>query len=453
MSSKNVNVIDPPVEDHSSAPVVSPRSPSASPEYASPAATRTDGTPRRRVISFIGLAILAVIATVVILWFNKSKSGSSVSEDTATRAPAQAAPQDPNSVTIEDGQIQNIKLAAATAKDFTIEKIATGKIAYNDDVVTPVFSPYTGRIVRLLAKPGEAVKRGTLLAEVDTTDVVQAEQDLINQLATIAKARTALDLAKRNELRQHTLYSNKAASLAVWEQAQSDLKNAESDLQAADAGLVAMRNRLKLFGKDDADIQAVERDRKIDRIARVISPLAGTITARKVGPGQFVKPDNPDPIFVIANLSSMWMLADVYETDVPLIKMGQPVEVKVMAYPNDVFKARISYINPAVDPATHRVAIRALVDNIGQKLKPDMFASFKIITGAHVQQLAVPQNAVVREGDKASVWVAEQENRFVRKPIVCGIEQNGYVQVVSGISAGDRIVSEGSLFLSNLAQS
>src|SRR5215467_2521999 len=322
MSSKNVNVIDPPVEDHSSAPVVSPRSPSASPEYAGPAATRTDGTPRRRVISFIGLAILAVIATVVILWFNKSKSGSSVSEDTATRAPAQAAPQDPNSVTIEDGQIQNIKLAAATAKDFTIEKIATGKIAYNDDVVTPVFSPYTGRIVRLLAKPGEAVKRGTLLAEVDTTDVVQAEQDLINQLATIAKAKTALDLAKRNEQRQHTLYSNKAASLAVWEQAQSDLKNAGSDLQAADAGLVAMRNRLKLFGKDDADIQAVERDRKIDRIARVISPLAGTITARKVGPGQFVKPDNPDPIFVIANLSSMWMLADIYETDVPLIKMA-----------------------------------------------------------------------------------------------------------------------------------
>ena len=365
----------------------------------------------------------------------------------------QTVPQDPNTVTIEDGQIQNIKLAAATTENFTIEKIATGKIAYDEDVVTPVFSPYTGRIVRLLAKPGDAVKRGMLLAEVDTTDVVQAEQDLINQLATIAKAKTALDLAKRNEQRQHTLYSNKAASLAVWEQAQSDLKNADSDLQAADAGLVAMRNRLKLFGKDDADIQAVERDRKIDRLARVVSPLAGTITARKVGPGQFVKPDNPDPIFVIANLSSMWMLADVYETDVPLIKMGQPVEVKVMAYPDEVFKARISYINPAVDPATHRVAIRALVDNRGLKLKPDMFASFKIITGAHVQQLAVPQNAVVREGDKASVWVAEQENRFVRKPIVCGIQQNGYVQVVSGISAGDRIVCEGSLFLSNLAQS
>jgi cobalt-zinc-cadmium efflux system membrane fusion protein len=452
MSSKNVNVIDPPVEEHSSAPVVSPRSPSASPDYPDRAAQGT-GTTRRRVISFIGLAILAVVATVMILRFVRSKAGSSAVEDTATRAPVQTAPQDPNTVTIQDGQSQNIKLATAGDQTFTIEKIATGKIAYDEDVVTPVFSPYTGRVVRLLAKPGEAVKRGTLLAEVDTTDVVQAEQDLINQLATIAKAKTALELARRNEQRQHTLYTSKAASLAVWEQAQSDLKNAESDLQASESGLVAMRNRLKLFGKDDADIQAVERDRTIDRIARVVAPLAGTVTARKVGPGQFVKPDNPDPIFVIANLSSMWMLADVYETDVPLVKMGQPVEVKVMAYPNDVFKARISYINPAVDPATHRVAIRALVDNRGLKLKPDMFASFKIITGAHVQQLAVPQNAVVREGDKASVWVAERENKFVRKPIVCGMEQNGYVQVVSGISAGDRIVVEGSLFLSNLAQS
>src|SRR5262249_15963577 len=168
-------------------------------------------------------------------------------------------------------------------------------------------------------------------------------------------------------------------------------------------------------------------------------------------PGQFVKPDNPDPLCTIANLASMWMLADFYETDVPLIKVGQQVQVKVMAYPGELFKARISYINPSVDPATHRVAIRAVVDNRGLKLKPDMFASFKIITGSQVAQLAVPKAAVVRDGDKSFIWVAEDANRFVRKPITTDMQQNGYVKIVSGMCAGERIVCEGSLFLSNLA--
>jgi cobalt-zinc-cadmium efflux system membrane fusion protein len=445
MDTKNVTVLDPPAEEQKTASVA------AADHSVLPGETRP-GAPQtgKRVFTVVALVILAVIATVLII---RSRARSTADTETATRTSTPAVPQDPNSVTIDGGQVQNIKLQTARTETFTVEKIATGKIAYNEDVVTPVFSPYTGRIVSLRARPGEVVKPGTLLAEVDTSDVVQAEQDLISQLAGVAKAKTALDLAKRNEQRQHTLYANKAASLAVWEQAQSDLKNAENDLQAAEAGLAASRNRLKLFGKSDSDIEAVERDRKIDRLARVVAPLAGTITARKVGPGQFVKPDNPDPLFTIANLSSMWMLADVYETDVPLIKMGQPVEVKVMAYPNDIFKARISYIGPTVDPTTHRVPIRAIVDNKGLRLKPEMFARFKIFTGAQVQQLAVPQGAVVRDGDKASLWVAQEGNRFVRRPITIGIEQNGYVQILSGITVGEKIVCEGSLFLSNLAQS
>jgi cobalt-zinc-cadmium efflux system membrane fusion protein len=450
MDNKNVTVIDPPAEKQKTGTVVA-----ADADIRQDPNRQDEGPPvptgtGKRILTIAALVVLAVIAVALII---RSRAKSNADIEAGTRSTAPAVPQDPNSVTIDEGQAQNIKLEAARIESFTVEKIATGKIAYDEDVVTPVFSPYTGRIVRLMVRPGESVNRGTLLAEVDTPDVVQAEQDLISQLSGIAKARTALELAKRTEQRQHTLYANKAASLAVWEQAQSDLKNAESDLQAAEAGLTASRNRLKLFGKDDADIESIERDRKIDRLARVVAPLAGTITARKVGPGQFVKPDNPDPLFTIANLSRMWMLADVYETDVPLIKMGQPVEVKVMAYPNETFKARISYIGPTVDPATHRVAIRAVVDNKGLRLKPEMFASFKIITGAQVQQLAVPLKAVVRDGEKSSVWVAVEGNRFVRKPITTGIEQNGYVQVVSGIAAGDKIVCEGSLFLSNLAQS
>src|SRR5262249_10290223 len=158
------------------------------------------------------------------------------------------------------------------------------------------------------------------------------------------------------------------------------------------------------------------------------------------GPGQYVKPDNPDPLFTIANLSSVWMLADIYETDVPLIKVGQPVEVHVTAYPNEPFTARIEYIGASVDPNTHRVAGRSVVENRGQRLKPDMFASFRIVTHSETQSLAIPLSAIVHDGEKTSVWVQQSANQFARRDISPGLEQGGYVQVLSGLQQGEKVV-------------
>ena len=180
---------------------------------------------------------------------------------------------------------------------------------------------------------------------------------------------------------------------------------------------------------------------------------AGTITTRKVGPGQYIRQDNTDPLFVIADLSQMWMLANVYESDVPWSKVGQPLEVRVMAYPEEVFKATITYIGAAVDPATHRVDVRAVVDNLAQRLKPEMFATFRIITNADVPYPAVPLRTVVRDGDKASVWVAQPEHQFVRREVKLGLEQNGYVQILSGVQPGEQVAAEGGLLLGSMAGS
>src|SRR5207244_6443161 len=133
-------------------------------------------------------------------------------------------------------------------------------------------------------------------------------------------------------------------ALKEWEEAQSDVKNAESDVRAAEAVLTAARGRVRVLGKSNAEIARLEAGQGIDRVARVVSPIAGTIVARKVGPGQYVRADNADPLFMTADLSTMWMLANVYETDVPLIQVGQPVEVCVMAYPDEVFTAGIGDI-------------------------------------------------------------------------------------------------------------
>ncbi|MER3447523.1 MAG: efflux RND transporter periplasmic adaptor subunit [Candidatus Dadabacteria bacterium] len=332
---------------------------------------------------------------------------------------------------------------------FYIEKNVTGKITFNEDFMTPVFSPYTGRVIHLAAKLGDEVERGSLLLEIDTPDLVQAESDLITARSSVAKAEATLYLARRNENRLHRLYLNKAAALKDWEQAQSDSKQAESDLRSAKAVLLAARSRLHLFGKSDEEIKKIEKEGKLDRITKVLSPISGTITSRKVGPGQYVRVDNADPIFTIADLSTMWVIADVYESDIPFIELGQPVEVHVAAYPNQVFKARISYIGASADPNTHRVPMRCVVKNDGQKLKAEMFAQLHVLTKSGVKSPAVPIDAIIYDGGRTSVWVERKPNQFIRRDVIIGQVQNGNVQIISGLQPGSKVVSKGSLFLSN----
>ncbi len=401
----------------------------------------------------MALAVGAVAAFVASKYLLSSGPAETIRAAESPQSAEAPSAMDANVVNIDETQLQSIKLVPVALRGFRAEKVATGRIAFNEDGMTPVFSPFTGRVLRLLAKPGDVVRQGSQLLELYTPDLVQAESDLIGASSALAKARTALSLARRTEDRQHRLYLNKAAALKDWEQAESDLKNAESDVRAAEASIIAARDRLRVFGKTDTDIAKIEQEHKLDRNTTVLAPLAGTITARKVGPGQFIRPDNADPLFMVADLSKMWMLANVYESDVPLMQVGHPVEVHVMAYPHEVFKASISYIGASVDPNTHRVEVRAVVDNREQKLKPEMFATFRIITNADIQSPAVPLGAIIRDGEKASVWVAQQANRFARREVTLGIEQDGYAEIRSGLQPGERVVAEGSLLLSNVGRS
>ena len=429
-------------------PEVPPQGPAAEPP--SPAKRGW----RARIVLAVGLAVAVCAAIIFVASRFTSVSAPDKPVGISESKPfEQTAPvSDANSVSLDEGQLQHMTLATVGMRGFRAEKIATGKIAFNEDVMTPVFSPYTGRVLRLLAKPGDMLKPGSPLVELYTPDLVQAESDLIGAAAAVVKATTALKLARRTEERQHGLYLNKAAALKDWEQAQADVQNAEGDLRSAEAALIAARDRLRLFGKSDADIARVEQERKIDRVTTVLSPIPGTVTTRKVGPGQYIRPDNADPLFTIADLSTMWMLAQVYESDVPLIKVGQPVEVHVMAYPDGVFKASIAYIGASADPTTHRVEVRTVVDNHGQKLKPEMFATFRIITDGNMQSPAVPLSAIVRDGEKTSVWVAQGNSQFVRREVTIGLEQDGYVQVRSGLQPSEQVVSDGSLLLSNVGR-
>jgi cobalt-zinc-cadmium efflux system membrane fusion protein len=356
-------------------------------------------------------------------------------------------------VKLDQQQWQRFPLVPVETRAFRVEKAAPGKIAFNEEAMTPIFSFYAGRVMRLLAKPGDVVEPGSPLFEIDTPDLLQAESDLLSASSALAKAKTLLNLAHRTESRVHDLYDHKAVAFKEWEQAQSDRKNADSDVRAAEALLAAARGRLRVLGKSEVEVARLEAGHGIDRVARVVSPIAGTLTARKVSPGQYVRTDNTDPLFVVADLSTMWMLANVSETDVPLMRVGQPVEVRLLAYPDEVFQAHVDYIGATVDPTTHRVEVRCVVENPAQKLKPEMFATFCIVTTAAVPSPAVPLSALVHDGEKTSVWVAQPAAGVVERQVTVGIEQDGHAQILSGLQPGERVVTDGSLFLSNATKS
>lgn len=362
---------------------------------------------------------------------------------------------DPNVVMLDAEQAQRFKIAPVRLREFRDERTAVGRIAFNDERTTSVFAPFQGRVLRLIAKPGDVLYPGSPLVVIDSPDLVQANADLISASVAVTKAENQMNLAERVARRQKLLYEAGAGAFKDLEQAASDFLNAQNDVKTAQGQVTAARNRLRApFGKSDGEIAKIEATHQVDRVAEIFSPIAGTVTARKVSPGQFVRADNTDPMFSVGDPSSLWLIANVAEIDIPLVKIGQEVAVHVMAYPADVFRARITYVGAAVDPAVRRLTVRAEIANADGKLKPDMFASFRILTGAPTRSPSVPAGAIVREGDGTmTVWVTTDGKRLVKRTVKVGLQQDGFAQIVEGLQAGELVATESALFLGNVLTS
>jgi cobalt-zinc-cadmium efflux system membrane fusion protein len=263
------------------------------------------------------------------------------------------------------------------------------------------------------------------------------------------KARSQLNLAQIVEKRARDLYEGKAAPFKELQQAEAQLAAAESDMRSADTALEAVRIRLRILGRTDAEILDLEQHGTISRVTRITAPIDGTIISRKVGPGQYVKADSGEALYVIADLSTMWLKAQIFEQDIAFVRIGQEIEAKVAAAPNRVFKARIANISSASDLTTRRVMVRSEISNPDGALKSDMFATFKIGTEAAATTPAVPTDAVIREGDVATVWVETEPMLFKRRVVEIGIQQNGLTQIRSGLKVGELVVARGAIFVDN----
>jgi membrane fusion protein, heavy metal efflux system len=349
-------------------------------------------------------------------------------------------------------QLAGFKTAVVAQQVFRTEQVTDGKIAIDDDLNTPVFSPYSGRVTRLIARPGDVVKQGQPLFAIEASEFVQGQNDLIAAAAAVSTAKAQLALTSAAEKRQHALFDAQAAARKDWEQSQADLAAAEATMRSAETALAAVHNRLKILGKSDKEIAALETAGKVNAEALVPAPIAGTVIARKVGLGQYIQSGASDPVYSIGDLSTVWLVANVRETDAPLVRTGDAVSVRVLAFPGRTFKAKLSWVAPSVDPDTRRVAVRAEVENPDGALKPEMFATFAIRTGDDVTAAAVPQSAVVYEGDKAHVWQLRDDGLIALREIQAGAVQDGMVEVLSGLEPNAKVVTAGSLFIDRAAE-
>ncbi len=376
-----------------------------------------------------------------------------------TRGAAEKPPASEGADGFRPTPAQWTSLTTVPVREMTFRALSEtdGKIAYDDDTTTPVFSPYTGRVTRLFVKAGDRVEKGAPLMAVAASEFVQGQNDVIAALQGLNAAHAQLRLATINEKRQHELYEAKAGALKDWQQAEADLDSAKANASTAEIALAAVRNRLRILGASDAEIARIESAKSATLGAESIvsAPIGGVVTQRQVGLGQYINSaagGAANPVFAIGNLATVWLLANVREDDAPLMQVGEAVEVRVLAIPGRVFKAKLSYVAPAIDPNLHRLAVRAEVENPDGALKPEMFASFSIITGMDVTAPAVPEAAVVREGDTARVWVVRSDKSVALRQVRLGRTSDGEVEVLAGLRPGETVVAGGSLFIDRAAK-
>lgn len=404
------------------------------------------------VHALIVVAVLAVAAIVIVFMTQDGRAPKvAANADTEVSSQAKRARFLPTSA-----QWASLGMEPVKAMVFRSEHMTEGRISINEDRATPIFSPYAGRVTRLMAKPGDIVKAGQPLFYIEAADMVQAQNDFLASLAGLNKARSQVAIAEIIEKQNRTLYEGKAGPLRDYQTAEAGLAQARADLRTAETALEATRNRLTILGKTDAEIAAFQDQGKISSETPIYAPLSGTVVQRKIGPGQYVSytsTGSVDPVYTIGDLSTVWLVAYVRESEAPKVQIGQQLDFSVLAYPQTTFRANIDHVAASLDPTIRRLMVRATISNTDGRFKPEMFASVTIYTEEGDMSLAVPREAVIYEADTARVWIARSDKTVELRQIKTGMTHGGLIQVVQGLQAGEMVVTKGSLFVDQAAGS
>lgn len=392
---------------------------------------------KRAAAAFITVAAMTIAVGLLI---SARSHGQSAPATTAQQAPSNSGPSSSEpALELSSSQLNAIKIEPVGTSLFPVEEDAVGNIDFDGDLLVQVFPLYQGTIIQTFVALSAPVQKDQPLYTIKSPDLIQAESNLIGAAATF-------DLTNKEMARVESLSGPNGVS-------QRELEQATSDQQTAEGALKAAHDAVRVFGKTDAEIDQMIASRRIDPALVVRSPISGKVTSKNAQPGFLVQPGNGPAPYTVSDISLKWMLADVVESNISLLHLGQPVQVKVMAYPDRVFKGRLSKIYSAVDPNTHRVTTRSEITDPRDELRPGMLANFVISVRDPVKATSLPANGVVREADGTmTAWVTSDRRHFVQKIVETGLRTDGRVQILAGLQPGELAVSDGAVFLSNMLQ-
>ncbi|MBM4124251.1 MAG: efflux RND transporter periplasmic adaptor subunit [Nitrospira sp.] len=308
-----------------------------------------------------------------------------------------------------------------------------GKVAYGEDRYSRISSPLQGRVVEVRAKLGDRVKAGDVLMVIDSPDITSAYSEFVKEASDLEFATRGYELAK-------DLFETKALPL-------KDLKQAENDLVKARAEFRRAKERLLSLKVPAAELSKPLAEQQITSRFAMKSSLAGTVVERTVTPGQSVGGDPSQVLFTVADLDKLQVIADVYERDLDLIKVGQVAQVTVEAYPGVNFPAAIAAIGDVVDPVSRTIKVRAWVTNDAHKLKPEMFARIHIRVGEETSFLTIPKEAVLEIDGKSFVYIVQADGRYSKREVKTATATADQLRVVEGLIPGERIVTKGAVLI------
>lgn len=324
-------------------------------------------------------------------------------------------------------KLASIKVIPVEEFPVPLAEPLNGRVAYDENATARVSSPILGRVVRLIASAGDAVRSGDALLVLDSPDLAQAASDA-------AKARADEQRKKRSLERSKLLFDAGVIPGKDFESAEADFLQARAETQRAD---LRLRN-LNASSASDADGHFSLR-----------SPVSGVVADRQANPGMEVRPDLPNPLFIVTDPTRLWVMIDLPEHALSKVAVGHPVAVEVDAYPNERFRATVQRIGQAVDPVTRRVQVRCAIANPERKLKPEMYARATLLADESKRAVRVPTSALIIEGLYSYIFVEREPGVFEKRRVTLGVQQDrDYSYIASGLESGTRIVAVGPLLLS-----
>jgi len=370
--------------------------------------------------------VLSLSQTIVGTVFSLALGCLAVSGCSSKTTPAMAAERSRESIRLEPGnpRLQFIKIETVKETDAAPVIRLTGKVGFDEDRTQRVASPIDGRATRILIELGDHVKAGQALLEIASPHVSEVQADAQKSLQDLDIATKALDRATK--LKQEGAVSEKEAA-----QAEADFRKAKSESARTNAQL----RSLSVSASDPTTTAAIR------------AQIPGTVVERNILVGQEVRADAAQPLLTISNLSVVWVMADVYEQDLSMVRKGDTVKIHVPAYPDKAFDGKVDYVGDVLDPVSRTVKLRCTVPNPDTRLKPEMFAKIELSDLGDKKAIVLPSSAVLTDSEHTRVFVSGNDHVYRQRIVTVGPEVDDHVRVLAGLNLGEQVVTDGAIFL------